>query len=118
MAKTLISLAPASLRLGIVEIGQLPIDNQDRDEGTPPIEWTTFRGRMQGFEAILFVTAEYNRSVPAVLNMPTMQPPEAYVGGPANLFDAAGNLAPEAPRAFVAAVLAAFPGLLATPAPG
>jgi chromate reductase, NAD(P)H dehydrogenase (quinone) len=67
MAKELISLAPASLSCEMVEIGQLPHYNQDDDEGTPPQEWTAFRERMKGFDGVLFVTPEYNRSVPAVL---------------------------------------------------
>ena len=67
MAKALISIAPATLDCEIVEIGQLPLYNQDSDEGTPPKEWTAFRERMQGFDGVLFVTPEYNRSVPSVL---------------------------------------------------
>jgi chromate reductase len=67
MAKVLMSLAPSSLRCEIVEIGELPLYNQDSDEGSPPEAWTAFRERMREFEGVLFVTPEYNRSVPAVL---------------------------------------------------
>lgn len=67
MARAMMSVAPASLSCEIVEIGQLPLYNQDADEGTPPAEWSAFRERMRGFEGVLFVTPEYNRSVPAVL---------------------------------------------------
>lgn len=67
IAKTLIQLAPASLEMEIIEIGQLPLYNQDGDEGTPPEPWTQFRQKMVKFDGVLFVTAEYNRSVPAVL---------------------------------------------------
>jgi len=67
-AKTLAALAPASLTLEIVEIGDLPIYNQDGDDdGKPPAAWTTFRQRIRGYEGVIFVTPEYNRSVPAVL---------------------------------------------------
>jgi chromate reductase, NAD(P)H dehydrogenase (quinone) len=67
MAKALMALTPASLKCEIVEIGQLPLYNEDGDAGTPPKEWTAFRQRMAGFDGVLFVTPEYNRSVPAVL---------------------------------------------------
>ncbi|WP_297451163.1 NAD(P)H-dependent oxidoreductase [Ferrovum sp.] len=66
VANVLIELAPAGLKLGIVEIGQLPIYNQDSDED-PPSEWTVFRDRIKATDGVLFVTPEYNRSVPAVL---------------------------------------------------
>jgi chromate reductase len=68
MANALIELAPQELSGEIVEIGQLPIYNQDDDDnGTPPASWIAFRQRMAGFDAVLFVTPEYNRSVPGVL---------------------------------------------------
>lgn len=68
MAKVLMSSAPASLSCEIVEIGQLPLYNQDDDEGgAPPAAWVAFRERMQQFDGVLFVTPEYNRSVPGVL---------------------------------------------------
>jgi chromate reductase len=60
------SLAPASLALEIVEIGQLPLYNQDLDDD-PPAAWTAFRERIRAADAVLFVTPEYNRSVPGVL---------------------------------------------------
>jgi chromate reductase, NAD(P)H dehydrogenase (quinone) len=66
VANALVELAPASLRLNIIEIGQLPIYNQDQD-GNPPAVWTAFRERVKAADAVLFVTPEYNRSVPAPL---------------------------------------------------
>lgn len=60
------TLAPAKLRLEIVEIGELSLYNQDLDE-TPPASWVTFRNRIKRADAILFVTPEYNRSIPGVL---------------------------------------------------
>src|SRR3712207_4126028 len=68
MAKALVELAPESLNLEIIEIGQLPLYNQDDDErGNPPATWVAFRQRVASADAVLFVTPEYNRSVPAVL---------------------------------------------------
>ncbi len=67
-AKAMARLAPEGLDLEIVEIGQLPLYDQDGDDvGPPPTEWTAFRDRIRGFDAVLFVTPEYNRSVPGVL---------------------------------------------------
>ena len=67
IALQLAALAPASLRLEILEIGQLPFYNQDLDEGQVPEAWSAFRARVKAADAVLFVTPEYNRSVPAVL---------------------------------------------------
>jgi chromate reductase, NAD(P)H dehydrogenase (quinone) len=68
LAKTLMALAPASFETEEVEIGELAMYNQDfDDEGNPPVEWTAFREGVRKFDAVLFVTPEYNRSVPAVL---------------------------------------------------
>jgi chromate reductase len=66
VANALAGLAPSHLSLSIVEIGHLPIYNQDLDED-PPAEWTAFRERIGAADAVLFVTPEHNRSVPAVL---------------------------------------------------
>jgi chromate reductase len=66
VAHALAELAPEGLKLSIVEIGQLPIYNQDGDEN-PPAEWTAFRERIRTADAVLFVTPEHNRSVPAAL---------------------------------------------------
>jgi chromate reductase len=66
VANALAELAPSALKLSIIEIGQLPIYNQDEDEN-PPAAWTTFRQRVKAADAVLFVTPEYNRSVPGVL---------------------------------------------------
>ena len=66
MAKALAALAPAPLKLEIVEIGELALYNQD-DDADPPAAWTSFRQRVKAADAVLFVTPEYNRSVPGVL---------------------------------------------------
>ena len=68
MAKALTEFAPEYLNLEIIEIGGLPLYNQDYDdEGRPPSEWTAFREQIKPFDGVLFVTPEYNRSVPGVL---------------------------------------------------
>jgi len=66
-ANALAALAPDQLALEIVEIGDLPLYNEDLDHGEPPAAWARFREEMRGHEAVLFVTPEYNRSVPGVL---------------------------------------------------
>lgn len=66
LALNFIKLAPDALKLEIVEIGQLQMYNQDLDEN-PPTEWVEFRNRLKEFDGVIFVTPEYNRSVPAVL---------------------------------------------------
>jgi chromate reductase, NAD(P)H dehydrogenase (quinone) len=67
LANALISQAPSSMKFEIVEIGQLPLYNEDLDTAAPPAPWTSFRQRIMIADAVLFVTPEYNRSVPAVL---------------------------------------------------
>jgi chromate reductase, NAD(P)H dehydrogenase (quinone) len=153
-AKALISVAPSSLTFEILEIGQLPIYNQDLEE-TPPVAWTEFREHLREFDGVLFLTPEYNRSVPGVLknaidvgsrpsgksawdakpaavvsvspgnlsgfganhhlrqslvflNMPTMQQPEAYIGGAAKLFDEKGKLINESTCEFFRKFMNAF----------
>jgi len=156
MAKVLMALAPASLMMEEVEIGSLPLYNQDYDdEGNPPAEYGVFREKMKQFDAVLFVTPEYNRSVPAVLknaldvgsrpygqsiwdgkpgavvtvspgaiggfganhhvrqslvflNIPTLQQPEAYIGGAANLFDEKGSITNEGTLDFLQKFINSF----------
>jgi chromate reductase len=154
MAKALQQLAPPSLHLEIVEIGNLPLYNQD-DDANPPANSAAYKARIQRADAVIFVTPEYNRSGPGVLknaidiasrpygksawsgkpaavvtvspgaiggfganhhlrqslvflDMPTLQQPEAYIGGAAELFDAQGNLTKESTREFMKKFLAAF----------
>src|SRR2546427_7527271 len=66
MANALAAMAPAPLKLEIVEIRQLPLYNQD-DDANPPAASAAFKQRVQKADAVLFVTPEYNRSVPGVL---------------------------------------------------
>jgi chromate reductase len=156
MANALIALAPEPMKFEIVEIGGLPLYNQDYDdEGKSLPAWTEFRQRVKSFAGVMFVTPEYNRSVPAVLknaldvgsrpygqsiwggkpgavvsvspgaiggfganhhlrqslvflDIPTMQQPEAYIGGAAQLFDAEGKIANEATRGFLVKFMESF----------
>ena len=65
-ANALVALAPAALKLEIIEIGRLPLYNQDDDE-KPPAASVEFKAKISAADAVLFVTPEYNRSVPGVL---------------------------------------------------
>ncbi|BBP65425.1 MULTISPECIES: NADPH-dependent FMN reductase [Pseudomonas] len=67
IALALADLAPANLKLEIVEIGDLPLYNEDIDVTPAPAAYATFRQRVGAADALLFVTPEYNRSVPAPL---------------------------------------------------
>lgn len=162
MALALAKLAPETLKLGIVEIGALPLYNQDEDDN-PPSDWTRFRDSVKAADAVLFVTPEYNRSVPGVLknaidvgsrpygssvwsgkpgavvsvspgamggfganhhlrqslvflDMPTLQQPEAYIGGAATLFDDAGDIAKEDTKKFLTKFLETFAAWIETTA--
>jgi chromate reductase, NAD(P)H dehydrogenase (quinone) len=66
VARALCKLAPESLHCEIVEIGDLVGYNTDLEDHVPA-SWAAFREQMQKAEAVLFVTPEYNRSVPGVL---------------------------------------------------
>jgi chromate reductase len=159
-ANALAALVPAGLRLKIVEIGRLVLYNEDLDEA-PPAEWVAFRDEIKAADAVLFVTAEYNRSVPGVLknaldvgsrpygksawngkpgavmsvspgaiggfganhhlrqslvflNVPTMQQPEAYVGGAATLFAEDGKIANENTAKFFKSFIDAFAAWIET----
>lgn len=68
LAANVASLFPEGYDAEFVEIGNLALYNQDfDDENNAPSEYTTFRNKMKEIEAVLFVTPEYNRSIPAVL---------------------------------------------------
>ena len=58
LAKALISLAPSSMKLDIVEIGQLPLYNEDLETDPPPAQWAAFRQLVKAADAVLFVTPE------------------------------------------------------------
>lgn len=70
LAKALIARAPDALDCKIIEIGDLPLYNEDLD-ATPPAPWVRFRIAVKACDALLFVTPEYNRSVPGCLKNAT-----------------------------------------------
>jgi chromate reductase len=154
MAHALSALAPANLGLEIVEIRELALYDEDK-EREPPAPWVAFRDRVRRADAVLFVTPEYNRSIPAplknaidvgsrpygksvwsgkpaaivsvspgalgafganhhlrqclvFLDMPTLQQPEAYIGGAAKLFNAQGALESDSVREFAGKFVQAF----------
>jgi chromate reductase len=67
MAHALAKLAPDNLKLGIVEIGDLALYDEDLEAAGAPASWVRFRDEIRPADAVLFVTPEYNRSVPGVL---------------------------------------------------
>lgn len=66
IANALIALAPESLELNIVEIGNLPLYNQDYDSDSPK-EYDAFRAEIKGSDGFLFITPEHNRTMSAAL---------------------------------------------------
>ena len=66
-AQALARLAPGNLALRIIEIGDLPLYDEDREGEAAPAEWTRFREEIRQADAVLFVTPEYNRSIPGLL---------------------------------------------------
>jgi len=66
VAKAIAALSPTGYRYEIVEIGDLPLFDQDL-EAEPPKAWVDFRDKIRPADAVLFVTPEFNRSVPGAL---------------------------------------------------
>lgn len=66
-AEAMARLAPDRLEFDFVPIGDLPLYNADLDGDDPPPAWAAFRERVRSADGVLFVTPEYNRSVPGGL---------------------------------------------------
>ena len=66
LAHAAISLAPADFSFEFVEIGELPLYSQDYDTDFPEVA-KRFKQSIEAADALLFVTPEYNRSIPGVL---------------------------------------------------
>jgi chromate reductase, NAD(P)H dehydrogenase (quinone) len=66
IAKALAKLAPETLKLDVVTLHGISFFNQDL-EAAPPADWVAFREKVQKSNGVLFVTPEYNRSIPGVL---------------------------------------------------
>ncbi|TBW38004.1 NAD(P)H-dependent oxidoreductase [Siculibacillus lacustris] len=67
LANALIGLADPRLALRLVEIGDLPLYDPDLDVEGGPAPWARLRREIAPAAGLLFVTPEYNRSVPASL---------------------------------------------------
>ena len=67
LAHALIAEAPEGLSFTIVEIGDMPFYNSDLEDAGSPAAWTDFREAIKAADAVLFVTPEYNRSLPATI---------------------------------------------------
>jgi len=66
VANALAKLAPSSLKLEVMTPQGISFFNQDL-EANPPADWLAFRDKLQKSNGVLFVTPEYNRSIPGVL---------------------------------------------------
>jgi len=66
IANALAKLAPSTLKLDVITLHGISFYDQDI-EATPPADWLAFREKIQKSDGILFVTPEYNRSIPGVL---------------------------------------------------
>jgi chromate reductase len=66
LSKALIRLAPNDLEFSEIPINNLPLYSQDYDDDYPA-EATSLKDAIRGSDAVLFVTPEYNRSIPGGL---------------------------------------------------
>lgn len=63
LAKALVKLAPADLQMSEIAFGDLPLYSYDYDADYPPVA-RKFKASIAAVDAVLFVTPEYNRSIP------------------------------------------------------
>ena len=66
LARALVRLAPPELEMGEIGYGELPLYNRDLDQAYPPAA-QELKAAIGRADAILFVTPEYNRSIPGPL---------------------------------------------------
>lgn len=66
VARSICALTSNKLYCSIVEIGDLPLFNQDQEKA-PPEQWVRFKEQIAAVDGILFCTPEYNRGMPGVL---------------------------------------------------
>ena len=66
LSKALIALAPSELEFTEIPIGNLPLYSRDLDGDNPPVA-RAFKAALAATDAVLFVTPEYNRSIPGAL---------------------------------------------------
>lgn len=68
IGKTLLQMAPEGFEFKIISLDDLPVYNQDFDDNDDvPSAYTVFRNEVKVLDGVIFITPEYNRSVPAVL---------------------------------------------------
>lgn len=66
LANAVMKLAPSEFKFQDVKIDDLPLYSQD-DDGSPPDTVKRLKGQIAAAHGVLFVTPEYNRSIPGVL---------------------------------------------------
>ena len=66
VARSICALRNENLDCSMIEIGDLPLYNQDLDSD-PPEQWTRFRQEIAASDGVLFCSPEYNRGIPGVL---------------------------------------------------
>ncbi|GAC46075.1 flavoprotein [Pediococcus acidilactici NGRI 0510Q] len=67
VAQTFEKLLPREVEPVWIEVGDLPLYNEDLDTDNPPLAWQNLRQAVQSVDGVMFFTPEYNRSVPAAL---------------------------------------------------
>ena len=96
IAHALAKLAPASLKLEVTTLHDISFFNQDL-EGAPPADWLAFREKLQKSNGVLFVTPEYNRSIPGVLKNALDQGHGGFPAGSRKKLEAARSYLDVAP---------------------
>jgi chromate reductase len=66
VARSICAIRGDNLDCSMIEIGDLPLYNQDLDSN-PPEQWTRFRDQVRPVDGVLFVSPEYNRGIPGGL---------------------------------------------------
>jgi len=66
LANALIKLGPTDFNFKELKIGDLPLYNQDDDKSQASVV-QRLKSELRAVDAVMFVTAEYNRSIPGVL---------------------------------------------------
>jgi chromate reductase len=94
-----IELAPSDMRIETAAIGDIPLYNADIQEKGFPASVEAFGAKIQAADALLFVTPEYNYSVPGVLK---------------NAIDWASRLPNQPCAGKAVAIMGASPGMLGT----
>jgi len=95
LANALIKLGPPEFTFKELRIGDLPLYNQDDDQAQSP-EVQRLKSELRAVDAVIFVTAEYNRSIPGVLknaldNASRPYGQSAWAGKPAGVMGASGG---------------------------